>query len=240
MNRQPSLPVHERFHAFQGEGVHMGRRAFFIRTYGCPVKCSFCDSAGTWHPNFAPKHSLLVPIGQLVSEAVESRSEFVVLTGGEPLVQKEAALAELSASLRANNIRLHVETCGAYFRDPALFDWITVSPKSAEMPAAEMLMHANEIKVIVENAQSVSDWLRALDDICQSPVSELQGLQAVWLHPEWSKREDAAVLNTISREVLVRGGLFRAGWQLHKLYRVDALDPRSAPNVPLGGISDTL
>lgn len=236
MSPEPSLPVHERFHAFQGEGIHMGRRAFFIRTYGCPVKCTFCDSAGTWHPNFAPKRSLLVSIAQLVSEAVESRSEFVVLTGGEPLVQKPELLAELSSALRANGILLHVETCGAYLRDPLLFDWITVSPKSSELPVPEMLRSASEVKVIVENDESVSNWLHMLDGICQSPLSELQGLQAVWLHPEWSKREDAAVLNTISREVLVRGGLFRAGWQLHKLYKVDALDPRSAPNVPLGGI----
>src|SRR5690606_10755697 len=47
-------PVHEQFHTWQGEGVHMGRSAYFIRTFGCPVKCPWCDSAGTWHPDHIP------------------------------------------------------------------------------------------------------------------------------------------------------------------------------------------
>jgi 7-carboxy-7-deazaguanine synthase len=236
MTAEITLPVHERFHAFQGEGIHIGRRAFFIRTYGCPVKCPFCDSAGTWHPAFAPKRSLLVTVDQLVKEAVESRSEFVVLTGGEPLIQKENALAYLSSRLRQESILLHVETCGAYLRNSQLFDWITVSPKLAEPPAAAMLAYANEIKIIVESEQSVGYWVSQVEDTVGKPIARLANLQAIWLHPEWSRREDEKVLNAISREVLARGGLFRAGWQLHKLYKVDALDARSAPNVPLGGV----
>lgn len=231
-----NLPVHERFHAFQGEGIHAGRSAFFIRTYGCPVKCSFCDSAGTWHPDFAPSRSLLVPVDMLVREAVASRARFVVLTGGEPLVQKEAALAYLSCSLRQAGIRLHVETCGAFLRDPALFDWITVSPKWSERPDASMLRAAHELKLIVEDTESIHGWMRTLTELLgDADVATLANLQAVWLHPEWSKREDRKVLDAISLEVTLRGDPFRAGWQLHKLYKVDGLDPRSAPPVPLGG-----
>ena len=49
------LPIHERFFTWQGEGVHTGRSAYFIRLQGCPVKCPWCDSAGTWHPDWVPK-----------------------------------------------------------------------------------------------------------------------------------------------------------------------------------------
>ena len=49
------IPIHEVFYAFQGEGVHMGKSAFFIRTFGCPLHCPWCDSAGTWHKDFIPK-----------------------------------------------------------------------------------------------------------------------------------------------------------------------------------------
>ena len=48
-------PVNETFLSWQGEGVHLGRKAFFIRLQGCPVKCAWCDSASTWHPQFVPK-----------------------------------------------------------------------------------------------------------------------------------------------------------------------------------------
>ena len=48
-------PVNETFLSWQGEGVHLGRKAFFIRLQGCPVKCAWCDSASTWHPQHIPK-----------------------------------------------------------------------------------------------------------------------------------------------------------------------------------------
>jgi asparagine synthase (glutamine-hydrolysing) len=52
--RTSELPIYETFHAWQGEGTHLGRSAFFIRTFGCPVHCPWCDSAGTWHPDYIP------------------------------------------------------------------------------------------------------------------------------------------------------------------------------------------
>ena len=44
------LPIHEQFYTFQGEGTHSGQSAYFIRTFGCPIHCPWCDSSGTWHP----------------------------------------------------------------------------------------------------------------------------------------------------------------------------------------------
>src|SRR6266700_593262 len=82
-----SLPIHERFHSFQGEGIHMGRPAFFIRTMFCPVKCPWCDSAGTWNPNWIPKGELRMTPEQLVDEVMAGpKVDFVVITGGEPTI----------------------------------------------------------------------------------------------------------------------------------------------------------
>ena len=63
------LSIHERFFSIQGEGVHMGRSAFFIRTLGCPVKCPWCDSAGTWHPGFKPAGKNLMDEYDLAEES---------------------------------------------------------------------------------------------------------------------------------------------------------------------------
>ena len=40
--------IAEKFLSFQGEGIHSGRRAYFIRLFGCNVKCGWCDSKSAW------------------------------------------------------------------------------------------------------------------------------------------------------------------------------------------------
>jgi len=219
----PLLPINETFHAWQGEGCHMGRSAFFIRTQGCPVRCPWCDAAGTWHSDYVPEAIERMAVDELVLRAQSARPEFVVITGGEPAVHD---LAPLTAALQAANLPAHIETCGGYELH-GRFDWITLSPKWWQLPLLENLRAAHEIKLIVENEHSIDNWLAELGDA-------LVG-QPVWLHPEWSQRENPAVLNAISQTVKQRGAPFRAGFQIHRLFNVDALDARSRPPVPLGG-----
>ena len=78
------LPVNERFHTWQGEGVHTGKSAYFIRLQGCPVKCAWCDSAGTWHPDWVPKDVEKISPKTLAEDALTSGCEIVVLTGENP------------------------------------------------------------------------------------------------------------------------------------------------------------
>lgn len=231
------LPVHERFLTFQGEGSWMGVRAFFIRLLGCPVQCPWCDSAGTWHPDFYPKAPNRMEVGALVKEVKASRAELVVITGGEPCIHKN--LHHLVSALQAEaEVRVHVETCGAFDQPLSLFDWITVSPKWARLPTYEMLMRARacELKLIVDAPDAIDRWLTALREIggdrlgIGTPIGP-----TIWLHPEWSKRNDPEILNAITQAVVTFGEPFRAGYQLHKLYRCDALDTRTAPLAPLGG-----
>lgn len=241
----PTLPIHERFHAFQGEGVHAGRSAFFIRLFGCPVKCPWCDSAGTWHKDWIPKQVDRIPIAQLVEEAVSSGVEFVVLTGGEPCVHD---LTPLLGAFKNHDTKMpvHLETCGA-FRIVEGFDWVTVSPKWDKLPLQDSLILADELKIIVENETSISSWADTLSRIIHGEGS-MGGSRRqmtlgqfveygvpLWLHPEWSQRDEAKVLNVISQTVKEWGAPYRAGWQLHKLFMVDALDDRTQRLAPLGG-----
>ncbi|MDI1320368.1 MAG: 7-carboxy-7-deazaguanine synthase QueE, partial [bacterium] len=86
---------------------------------------------------------------------------------------------------------------------------------------------ADEIKLIVEDPTSIEKWLEQL-------APSFTG-QVIWLHPEWSKREDPAVLDAISTAVKKCGHPLRAGYQMHRLYHVDRLDAGARPNIPLGG-----
>ena len=119
------IPIHETFYSWQGEGVHFGRPAYFIRTFGCPVKCTWCDSAGTWHPDYAPENIEKIPEKDLVQAAKSTKCDFVVITGGEPTIFD---LNELTSQLEKENISRHLETSGG-FEIKGDFQWITVSPK---------------------------------------------------------------------------------------------------------------
>lgn len=217
------IPVHETFHAWQGEGTHAGRAAFFIRTYGCPVRCPWCDAAGTWHPDWVPADVERATPDALAERAAAHRCAFVVVTGGEPAIHD---LAPLTDALHARGLRVHLETSGAFPLRGSV-DWVTLSPKRARPPLDELWARADELKLIVEHPDDLAFWWDAARSRSRA--------DHVWLHPEWSRRGDPAVLGAINTWVKEHGDPFRAGWQLHKLYRVDEGDPRSRPPAPLGG-----
>ena len=123
------LPIHEQFYSFQGEGVHQGRAAYFIRTYGCPIHCPWCDSAGTWHPDYKAKQRQRIDIDTLVRNAKKTAAEFVVITGGEPTIH------ELNPLVNAlHHVGLPVRRSSGAFAITADFDWITLSPKRWKHP----------------------------------------------------------------------------------------------------------
>lgn len=205
----------------------MGRSAFFIRTYGCPLGCRWCDAAGTWHKDWVPKH-IERHSAEYLAEMVakEMPVAFAVITGGEPTVFD---LLPLTLELENRGCNAHLETSGA-FPIRGDFDWVTLSPKRWKMPLEENLLLADEFKIIVEKPEDIEFYV----DHIEGKQDALWG-NSVWLHPEWSQRENPVVLGAISEFVKRRGDPFRAGWQIHKNYMVDSRDSRSQPMVPLGG-----
>lgn len=231
-----TYPVNEMFYTWQGEGIHAGRAAFFVRLHGCPIKCPWCDSAGTWHPKYVPSNVTRMTAAEIGKAARETDAQFVVVTGGEPTIHDlrdlTACLSESQDESHASRILpCHLETSGA-FEIKGDFSFITVSPKRERLPLDENLEKASEIKLIIDSPKAFTEWDAYLDN---HYFKKAKQFCSVWLHPEWSKRADKEVLTTISNAVKRYPALYRAGWQLHKLYQVDSLDARSRPIVPLGG-----
>lgn len=221
-------PVYEHFYTWQGEGVHLGRAAFFIRLYGCPQKCFWCDSAGTWHPEYRPEKVELLS-ARVLSQRVAEQSPIgaiVVITGGEPILFDLSALTD---ALHDIGRKVHLETSGIAPLRGAI-DWITLSPKPFGMPPLSEVVHlSDEVKIIVHEVSDIVSGLGVLDDLPSSAV--------IWLHPEWSKARsgDMTVLNAITEAVKANPRL-RAGYQMHKAYLADDLDPNSDKRkIPLGG-----
>ncbi len=141
------LPVVETFHSLQGEGIHGGRSAFFIRLGGCRVGCSWCDTKHSWPEQAHP----LCPAEDLATEArsaAQAGAAFVVITGGEPLHHNLDCLCN---SLKPVGLPIHLETSGVD-QLSGCFDWICLSPKRHRPPSQALLTACNELKVVVHEA----------------------------------------------------------------------------------------
>ena len=114
------LPVMEKFYTIQGEGYYSGQPFYFIRLGGCDVGCHWCDVKESWDHN---QHQF-IEVDDLIKDVKEYTSN-VVITGGEPLMWD---LSELTKRFKENNIKLHLETSGAYEMS-GNWDWVCLSPK---------------------------------------------------------------------------------------------------------------
>jgi len=159
------IPVVETFHSLQGEGVHAGRSAFFLRLAGCTVGCPWCDTRHSWPQAAHPQR----PLAELAAEAraaATAGAAFVVVTGGEPLHHD---LGHLCNALAAAGLPLHLETSGV---DPlsGRFDWITLSPKRHRPPRPELLAACHELKVVVHEPADLA-FAETMAAACNDPAA---------------------------------------------------------------------
>lgn len=172
------LPVVETFHSLQGEGLHAGRSAFFIRLAGCTVGCSWCDTKHSWPETAHPMR----PLRDLVTEARQASDQgaaFVVITGGEPLHHD---LAPLTLQLRKTTLLpIHIETSGVD-RLSGSPDWITLSPKRHAPPRPELLAACHELKVVVHEKADLEYALRMAETVMQLKSDESA---VFFLQPGW-------------------------------------------------------
>lgn len=172
-DKQTHIPVMEHFYTLQGEGAYSGTPAYFIRLAGCDVGCHWCDVKASW--TVAPEQWM--PIAVLVHLVKQTKTQIIVITGGEPLMYD---LLPLTIALKKENYRIHIETSGAYPLS-GLLDWICVSPKKFKAPLSEVLAAAHELKCIIFNK---SDFEFAAQNQAKTNANCLLYLQA-----EWAKRE---------------------------------------------------
>lgn len=119
-NRNLKADIAETFISIQGEGSWAGRPAFFIRFAGCNLSCSLCDTDYS--------HKYTETVQNLVKQANEHLTPYVVITGGEPTAQPQALLA-LAQALKLSGKRVSVETNCTNAIPREVFDLVTLSPK---------------------------------------------------------------------------------------------------------------
>ena len=164
-----SYAVKEVFKTLQGEGALTGRAAVFCRFSGCNLwsgreedrpnaTCTFCDTDfvgtdGHLGGRFSDAEELATVIARVWGDDIQNR--FVVLTGGEPLLQVDD---DLIAALHRHGFMIAVETNGT-IRPPSGIDWVCVSPKAR---ASLVVKEGDELKLVYPQEGLLPDGLEDL------------------------------------------------------------------------------
>ncbi len=116
------MKISEIFYSVQGEGTLVGTPSVFIRTSGCNLRCSWCDTPYTsWEPEGEN-----LAIEAVLAEAGRYPARHVVVTGGEPMIAPE--IVALTEGLRRMGLHITIETAGTVWA-PVACDLMSISPK---------------------------------------------------------------------------------------------------------------
>lgn len=201
---------------FQGEGPLTGRRCSFVRFGRCDLSCAWCDTPYTWDwGRYDPKTELEVTTtGDVFHRVVKHRTDGVVITGGEPLLQRKAVV-DLCERAMDRAWWVQIETNGLH-------------PPPVGLPAGTMIVASPKLSgsgmpreraIRVDSLSALVDWGAHFKFVVtgQADVDEAGALVAevgipgsrVWLMPE-GKTADwvESGLPAVADEAL------RLGWNL--------------------------
>lgn len=183
-----SYAVKEMFLTLQGEGMQAGRRAVFLRFAGCNLwsgrevdrataVCRFCDTDfvgtdGLGGGKFADAAQVVAAVVGLWG--VETANRYIVLTGGEPMLQVDDALVD---ALHAAGFEIAIETNGTLPVHPGI-DWVCVSPKAG---SEVVQTSGNELKLVWpqpgSDYEAMERW--AFAHWLIQPMDDARGVQNV-------------------------------------------------------------
>ncbi|OYT29341.1 hypothetical protein B6U98_02635 [Thermoplasmatales archaeon ex4572_165] len=201
-----SLLINEIFYSIQGEGKWMGLPNIFIRTTGCNLRCSYCDTT------YAYKNGEEKSLEEILEEISKFYCKKICVTGGEPLIQDN--ISELFTLLIDNGYLLCLETNGSksvepYLEYKNLFFSLDIKCPSSEMHEniylsnLKMLRPIDQIKCIIGDRK---DYEYAKQILSDNNISCNVFFQPIW----------GFSLQTISNWVLEDNLPYYVGIQLHK------------------------
>lgn len=215
------LWIQEVFPTIQGEGPFAGQGAIFVRLGGCNLRCWWCDTdfeSSTWHPTIEEL------VAKVREATVDTKTDLVVLTGGEPFRQDIAPFCQL---LIGQGFRVQIETNGtlwlnsldAIIRSDRLS--IVVSPKTGKIhPRINFYADAFKYIVSADDADS-EDGLPMLSTQTPGKKMRLARPDSFWCSPvyvqpldEYDEAKNKA--NEAHAVTLVKRHGYRLSYQIHK------------------------
>jgi 7-carboxy-7-deazaguanine synthase len=201
-----TLKISEIFFSAEGEGLRQGEPTIFLRLSGCNLRCSFCDTKYSWENGQEIKLSLI--LSKIVGYREKYKTDWVCLTGGEPLLQDLRPLVKM---LKKAGFKIHLETNGTQpVKIP--IDWLTVSPKPPEyFSSEECRQKAREVKLIVTRNLQLKEVIKVRQDYSEKIPLLLQPQSA----KAWSYRK---AWHLFLESVKAGQKNIRLSCQLHKVY----------------------
>jgi 7-carboxy-7-deazaguanine synthase len=199
-----TLPVMESFYTLQGEGLHQGKAAYFIRLGGCDVGCVWCDVKDSWDASKHPHWTIEAMVEKALQET-SGQPSIAVVTGGEPLMHN---LTALTAALKAVGFETNIETSGSSPLS-GQWDWVCLSPKKFKAPLPEVVPVADELKVVVFNKTDF-EW-------AEKYAAAVKPGCKLYLQPEWDK---AALVTPLIVDYIKKHPQWQLSLQVHKYINV--------------------
>ena len=134
-----NISINEIFYSIQGEAKNTGKPTIFIRTAGCPFRCSYCDT------EYAFSEGKKTSIDNIISKIKIYNTKYITVTGGEPLAQKN--IVNLLNALIEKSYKVSIETSG-------LID-ISIIPNSVEIVMDIKTPSSNEDSKNIYNNLSI-------------------------------------------------------------------------------------
>lgn len=175
------MKIAEIFYSVQGEGMLAGMPSVFVRTSGCNLRCTWCDTPYTsWTPE-----GVEMSVAEIAADVGQYSAQHVVITGGEPMIAP--GIVELTKQLKADRQHITVETAGTVFA-PVACDLMSISPKLANSTPTErdggrwaaqhdrlryqpailrdlLSTYSCQLKFVIASAQDVDEVTAMLGDI---------------------------------------------------------------------------
>ena len=207
-SRESMLKITEIFHSLQGEARDVGRPTVFIRLTGCPLRCVYCDSeyafyGGDW-----------MHIDQIMEKTASYQTQYVCVTGGEPLAQKRCQ--ELLDRLCDADYRVSLETSGAIDVsrvDERISRVVDIkTPSSGEVERnlwanLDVLTAHDQIKFVICSRDDY-DWA-----VAEIRNRKLEQKLDILFSPSWGQQDATELADWVLQDRLN----VRVQMQLHKL-----------------------
>ncbi len=191
-----------------------GIPSMFVRLAGCPLRCRWCDTKYAWDETAGWDYS----IEKIVQTVRQARSKFVVITGGEPMINPD--LPQLVQKLKASGKHITIETAGIAFIPALPCDLMSISPKlSNSTPDAPELAAIHEdlrldmavLRELIDNYEYqlkfVMDSQADLAEIVET-IEKLGNvdLEKVMLMPQAATRDELLAKSPMVAELCKRTG----------------------------------
>jgi 7-carboxy-7-deazaguanine synthase len=214
------MRISEIFYSLQGEGFLAGVPATFVRLAGCPLRCRWCDTKYGWDESAAAHYT----IDKIVKTVQEMPTRFVVVTGGEPMINadltQKSDLPKLIQNLKKAEKHITIETAGISFVPDLPCDLMSISPKlsnsipedaeyieahqDARLDSAvlqELLANYNyQLKFIVDSQDDLPEIQQVIEEIGNID------LEKVMLMPQAATREEYLLKSPMVAELCRQTG----------------------------------